>query len=374
MAAGTRMQQSQRALEEQLRVILQTLERQDTGAVQRHEQLQTELATLTQNLQEQGYKLEAQKACYDELKQQVHGLSVSQTEQQQNMGLQLGEVQQQVKSLEDGHAQDMKRAGEKLEATDATLEALGSDLQKLSSAHEARCRSMEDGLLELKEKTHQRLEQVWEILQLKTKDLRRELMAEIAKLPSPTISTHGSSLSPSAPTFVPPLDLELSSSAAAETGTVTATVTDTLAAPTMPDLPLPASVPSLDGAAHSRTAIGATTEGGAGPAKPVQRAPPYDGRADWDAYRTQFEMLANINRWTEVEKATYLAVSLKGPALTVLSNLPADNLYNYSSLVTALDARFGSSHQAELHRMKKHSSQLWSWRPSSWQANIEPNL
>ena len=45
----------------------------------------------------------------------------------------------------------------------------------------------------------------------------------------------------------------------------------------------------------------------------------------------QFEMLANINRWTEVEKTMYLAVSLKGPALTVLSNLPTDNLYNYSS-------------------------------------------
>ena len=65
-------------------------------------------------------------------------------------------------------------------------------------------------------------------------------------------------------------------------------------------------------------------------------------------------MLANVNHWTEV-KATYLAVGLKGPALTVLSNVPPDNLYNYSSLVTALDARFGSSHQAELHRMKLKS-------------------
>ena len=69
----------------------------------------------------------------------------------------------------------------------------------------------------------------------------------------------------------------------------------------------------------------------------------------------QFEMLANVNRWTEVEKATYLAVSLKGPALTVLSNLPSEHLYNYSSLVSALDACFGSSHQAELHRMKLKS-------------------
>ena len=111
-------------------------------------------------------------------------------------------------------------------------------------------------------------------------------------------------------------------------------MTDTLATPTVPDLPLTISVPSLDAAAHSRTAIGVTTVGGAATAKPVQRAPPYDGLADWDAYRTQFEILANINCWTEVEKATYLAVSLKGPALTVLSNLPADNLYNYSSLVS----------------------------------------
>ena len=42
-----------------------------------------------------------------------------------------------------------------------------------------------------------------------------------------------------------------------------------------------------------------------------QRTPPYDGRADWDAYRT------------------------------VLRNLPSDNLYNYSSLV--IDALFGCS-------------------------------
>ena len=63
-------------------------------------------------------------------------------------------------------------------------------------------------------------------------------------------------------------------------------------------------------------------------------------------------MRAHVNCWTEVEKATYLAVSLKGPALTVLSDLPPNDLYNYSSLVTALDACFGGSHQAELHRMK----------------------
>ena len=63
-------------------------------------------------------------------------------------------------------------------------------------------------------------------------------------------------------------------------------------------------------------------------------------------------MLARVNNWNEIEKATYLADSLKGPALTVLSNIPRDNLYNYSSLITALEARFGSVHQAELYRIK----------------------
>ena len=73
------------------------------------------------------------------------------------MDLQLEGVKQQVKSLWDAHALDMKHAGEKLEVTDAALGALGSDVQKLSDAHELRCWSME-GLQDLREKTHQCLE------------------------------------------------------------------------------------------------------------------------------------------------------------------------------------------------------------------------
>ena len=61
--------------------------------------------------------------------------------------------------------------GGKLEATDAVLGALGSDLQKLSFAYEDLCRSMEEGLLELREETSLRLERVQENVQLKTKDL-----------------------------------------------------------------------------------------------------------------------------------------------------------------------------------------------------------
>ena len=42
----------------------------------------------------------------------------------------------------------------------------------------------------------------------------------------------------------------------------------------------------------------------------------------WEAYSTQFELLAKLNRWSLDEKAAYLAVRLQGQALTVLINLP----------------------------------------------------
>ena len=46
-------------------------------------------------------------------------------------------------------------------------------------------------------------------------------------------------------------------------------------------------------------------------------------------------MLALLSRWSDVEKATYLATSLKGLALTVLNNLPPESLYDYDILAAA---------------------------------------
>ena len=63
-------------------------------------------------------------------------------------------------------------------------------------------------------------------------------------------------------------------------------------------------------------------------------------------------MLAAVNCWSNGEKATYLVVSLRGPALTVLTNIPADQRGDYDVLVGALDKRFGSDHRAELNRVK----------------------
>ena len=92
--------------------------------------------------------------------------------------------------------------------------------------------------------------------------------------------------------------------------------------------------------------------GGRAAAAHFQKPPPFDGRSPWDAYKLQFEMLADVNGWSDAERATYLAVSLRESALTVLSNISPDHRGEYSALVAALDKRFGSAHQADLNRAK----------------------
>ena len=95
----------------------------------------------------------------------------------------------------------------------------------------------------------------------------------------------------------------------------------------------------------------ASTTGG-GVVLHLQKPPPFDGRFSWDAYKLQFEMLADLNHWSDAEKAAYLAVSLRGSALTVLTNVPPDHRGEYATLIAALNKRFGSAHQADLNRAK----------------------
>ena len=96
-----------------------------------------------------------------------------------------------------------------------------------------------------------------------------------------------------------------------------------------------------------------TTGGGAegeGSGSKSVRPPVYDGKSSWEAYLTQFKLLSELNHWTEQQKATYLAISLRGPALTVLTNLPEEQRGDFTALATALKNRFGNNHQAELNR------------------------
>ena len=73
----------------------------------------------------------------------------------------------------------------------------------------------------------------------------------------------------------------------------------------------------------------------------LQRPAPFDGKVAWDAYRAQFELLAEMNGWSDAEKAAHLAVSLRGAAATVLTNIPAEQRQNYLSLTAALETRLG---------------------------------
>lgn len=97
---------------------------------------------------------------------------------------------------------------------------------------------------------------------------------------------------------------------------------------------------------HTSATIGGAEMPHLAGAKPAT----FDGKTTWDAYRAQFELLAGLNRWNDVQKATILAVNLRGPAAAVLTNLPSEHRQNFEVLAAALNRRFGSAHQTELNR------------------------
>ena len=91
-----------------------------------------------------------------------------------------------------------------------------------------------------------------------------------------------------------------------------------------------------------------------------QRLVMFEGKIPWDAYWTQFELQADMNRSSNADKATYLAISLRSPAATFLTNLPPEKLQDYGTLTAALDSCFGVGHQTELNWMRlKARTHCW---------------
>ena len=84
--------------------------------------------------------------------------------------------------------------------------------------------------------------------------------------------------------------------------------------------------------------------------RPTQKPTTFDGKSSWDASKTQFEIVAEINGWEGQEKAAFLAASLQGQALSVLNCLSDSSRRNYNALVQALDGRYGALCQSELNR------------------------
>ena len=73
-----------------------------------------------------------------------------------------------------------------------------------------------------------------------------------------------------------------------------------------------------------------------------------DGTIAWQDYHSHFEACADLNGWTEKTKETYLAVSLRGNALSVLGNLPRGRTPDYKELLRVLEKRFAPPSQTVL--------------------------
>lgn len=84
--------------------------------------------------------------------------------------------------------------------------------------------------------------------------------------------------------------------------------------------------------------------------KPKVRPATFNGSTAWEDYLAQFELVADINKWSDSMKATYLAVSLTGSAQAVLGDLERSSRTNYAELTSALAARFGTENQQEVFR------------------------
>ena len=110
----------------------------------------------------------------------------------------------------------------------------------------------------------------------------------------------------------------------------------------------PRTLPPTDLYGNYRQPIHSTT--GHSQRKPIVMPDKFDGTSVWQDYLTHFEICASINEWNDHQRATFLAVSLRGNAQMLLGDLSVTKLHDYSALVVELQARFGHEGQSELFR------------------------
>lgn len=80
------------------------------------------------------------------------------------------------------------------------------------------------------------------------------------------------------------------------------------------------------------------------------KTPKFSGKADWEAFHAQFELLARAGGWSEDRKALELAMCLTDDALSCLLLLSPEHRHDYNALVGALKRRFGQFEQSGLLR------------------------
>ena len=83
----------------------------------------------------------------------------------------------------------------------------------------------------------------------------------------------------------------------------------------------------------------------------------FNGNGSWPEFISHFEICADLNEWSNRQKAQYLSVSLRGAACQLLRTLTPAKRLNYHELVTALGRRFNPENQTELFRAELRNCQ-----------------
>ena len=85
------------------------------------------------------------------------------------------------------------------------------------------------------------------------------------------------------------------------------------------------------------------------------RPEPYDGEGDWSEYIIMFEQYADFSGWDARTRATMLGFCLRGPARSVLANLPAHRRLDFEYLKEALTQNFSPREQIHLYQAELKS-------------------
>ena len=99
------------------------------------------------------------------------------------------------------------------------------------------------------------------------------------------------------------------------------------------------------------------------------KTPKYSGKADWEAFHAQFELLARAAGWSEDRKALQLALCLTDEALACLLLVSPAERADYGALVGALQRRFGQCSQPGVLRSELSSRQRHPVEPLRVLAN-----
>lgn len=103
--------------------------------------------------------------------------------------------------------------------------------------------------------------------------------------------------------------------------------------------------------------------------QPHVKTPKFSGKADWEAFHAQFELLARAAAWSDAVKALQLALCLTDDALACLLLLSPAERDDYDALVGALQRRFGQCTQTGVLRAELTSRQRRPGEPLRALAN-----